>query len=333
LTLFYNGLMKIPTPTINYTLIQSLASYETARKMVLAVDVPLSYLRKVESQAVLKSSLYSARIEGNKLSESSFENSKNEQAKQEVFNLIDAIEYIKHIPIRSPITPKTIRELHAKVLNGLSADAGNLRTQQNAIFDQFGGVRYLPPPPITMRKDLDTLLAYCNEPAEFPILTALIAHLVFEKIHPFIDGNGRVGRLLVTLTLNAQGQTFPFIIPFDHYLESHRDLYYRYIDIGTKDIGGYLLFMLEALTNELTALHAELTHKQISTGHYLSPRREEIVNIIKDHPYITMDGIHRRFLGVPIRTLRYDIAQLVNSGHVQKVGTTKGSCYIKGREN
>ncbi len=320
--------MKIPTPTIDSTLLKALASYETERQLIRKSDIPVAYMRRMEDKTILKSSLFSARIEGNTLDESTFEHSKDEQAKREILNLVDAIEYIKHIPIRTPISQEVLRHLHAIVLKDLSADAGHLRTQQNAIFDQAGVVRYLPPPPITMRKDLEMLIEYCNHPAEFPVISALIAHLVFEKIHPFIDGNGRVGRLLINLVLKTQVEDFPFIVPFERYLDTHRDLYYRHIDTGMKDTGEYLLFMLEALTSELQSLYDDLGKQESDTPSYLPPRREEILRIIEDHPYITMDGIHRRFLGVPIRTLRYDIAQLVKTNHVQKVGSTKGTSYM-----
>ena len=320
--------MKIPTVAIDSTLLKALTSYETTRQLIRSRDVPLAHMRRMEDKTILKSSLFSARIEGNKLDESTFEHSKDEDAKREIYNLIDAIGYIKHIPVRTHVTRDTLRHLHAVVMKDLSADAGHFRTEQNAIFDTSGNVLYLPPPPITMRKDLDSLIEYANHPAEFPIITALISHLVFEKIHPFIDGNGRVGRHLINLVLKTQGEDFPYIVPFERYLDTHRELYYHHIDTGMKDISGYLLFMLEALTKELRALHDDLEKQGEDARPYLPPRREEILRIVEDHPYITMDGIHRRFLGVPIRTLRYDIAQLMRMNHIQKIGTTKGTSYV-----
>lgn len=320
--------MTIPTVAIDSILLKALTSYETARQLIRTQDVPIAHMRRIEDGTILKSSLFSARIEGNILDESTLEHAKDEDAKREIYNLIDAIGYIKHIPVRTHITRDTLRHLHAIVMKDLSADAGHLRNEQNAIFDASGGVRYLPPPPITMRKDLDSLIEYANHPAEFPIINALISHLVFEKIHPFVDGNGRVGRLLIHLVLRSQGEDYPYIVPFERYLDTHRELYYRHIDTGMQDSTGYILFMLEALTKELSALHDDLELQDKNARPYLPPRREEILRVIQDHPYITMDGIHRRFLGVPIRTLRYDIAQLMRMNHIHKIGTTKGTSYI-----
>lgn len=321
--------MKIPSPTIDATLIRALADYETSKQLIAKLNVPVEHFRRLEDRSVLKSSLYSARIEGNVLDESTFHHSKDELAKREIFNLIDAIEFVKRIPHHSALTLDTIRHLHALTLKDLSADAGHFRMQQNAIFDQSGHVRYLPPPPQTAREHMQELVDYCNRPVEFPIITALIAHLLFEKIHPFVDGNGRVGRLLITMTLKAQGEQFPVVVPFERYLENHREQYYRHIDTGVQDSSGYLLFMLDALRSELDVLRIELETPQTDKFVYLPLRQEEIHHIVSDHPYITMDGLRRRFMGVPVRTLRYDVAQLVKKGVIKKIGSTKGSCYLK----
>lgn len=320
--------MKIPQPTFDQSLHKSLSNYEVAKQLIVKLNVPYEYFRRVEDRAVLKSSLFSARIEGNILDETTFERSKDEQAKREIFNLIDAIEYIKHIPARTSITLESVKSVHKLIMKGLTMDAGYFRTEQNAIFDSSGNVRYLPPPPDIMREQLISLIEYCNKPSEFPIITALITHLMFERIHPFVDGNGRVGRLLITLTANAQGEQFPLVVPFERYLENNRAIYYRHLDTGTTDISGYLLFMLDALIDEFEILYKELGNiESRDTKPYLPLRQDEIFHIISDHPYITMDGIHRRFLGVPIRTLRYDIAQLAKKEFIHKIGTTKGSCY------
>jgi len=319
--------VKIPTVKLTPTLLKAISQLETAIGLIAKSNIPIENIRRIEDKSILKSSLYSARIEGNALDEQTFATTNDQTAKIEVFNLVDVTNYLKHSPLRKQITLDDIRHIHTMVMNKLTDDAGHLRNNQNAIFDQSGSVRYLPPPPIAMRKDLTMLIDYCNSPSEFPILTSLIAHLVFEKIHPFIDGNGRVGRLLITMIMMTQGVQFPIVVPFERYLEDNRAQYYRHIDTGLVNPSEYLLFMLEGMTYEFEIVRQELV--QVDLGHtpFLPIRQEEIYRIIIDHPYITVDGIRRRFMSVPVRTLRYDISKLISKKLVSKIGSTKGSCY------
>jgi len=158
-------------------------------------------------------------------------------------------------------------------------------------------------------------------------MTALISHLIFEKIHPFIDGNGRVGRLLISAILKAKKYKNYFSVPFEEYLDNHRSDYYYFLDIGLKSTNDYLIFMLKAFLEETEKLKRTIDIEKESKTPLLPPRQEEIYLIIKDHKIVSFDNIYRRFLKVPKRTLRYDLKKLAEKKLIVKIGKTKGSYY------
>jgi Fic family protein len=111
--------------------------------------------------------------------------------------------------------------------------AGKLRTMQNWIGGSDyspRGALYVPPPPATVPRYLEDLLTFINRD-DLPILVqAAIAHAQFESIHPFTDGNGRIGRALVNTVLRRRGGTTRVVVPLASALVAHRDRYFALLD-------------------------------------------------------------------------------------------------------
>lgn len=204
-------------------------------------------------------------------------------------------------------------------MNGLSEkeDLGLFRKDVSAIFNSAGIAIYLPPRPSQILPLINKLVAFINGQKEsFAPVKACLTHFVFEKIHPFLDGNGRVGRLLLQAVLQKWGYGMKGLIPIEEYLDNHRALYYQALESTEKDVTDYLEFMLEAI--DQTALKAKAL---------VLEKRAEILNIIKDHKLVNFDAIRRRFLNVPERTLSYDLKKLQDSGLIRKRGVTNGVYY------
>lgn len=322
--------MRIPPSYTTTDEILSLITKIEALRLHLSSVVFLpEIIDKIKRANLLKSSLYSARIEGNPLELSDLE-SKNpkEQRKKEIFNLVDAADSIDSIKTGEPLLKSHLLKLHAAVLKDISPYAGQIRTEVSAIFNQANVAIYLPPPPAQINSLLDQLLKYINSKKDrFPLVISFLTHLVFEKIHPFLDGNGRVGRLLISAVLKSYGWNFAFAVPFEEYLDTHRGEYYFHLDKGLQNTNEYLIFMLEAYLNQLETLKRQLEEEAVKKQEFLSPRQEEIINIVKDHQVVSFDMIKRRFLKVPGRTLRYDLKKLVDKGLVEKSGETRGRYY------
>lgn len=324
-----------PIYTVTSQMLALIAKIEAERIYFSQLTLPDRLKGKVQRVSFLKSSLFSARIEGNPLEISDLTSGKGEEEKKrEVFNLLEAVRFIDTHLRKGSLKRETILELHRKVLKNLSPDAGHFRKEVSAIFNPAGVAVYMPPPPSRIPELLDKLLAYINKDKEIsPIVTAFIAHLVFEKIHPFLDGNGRVGRLLIAAVLKIKRWDFTFTVPLEEYLDEHKEDYYFHLDRGMKDTNDYLLFMLTAFLQEIEKLKEEIEGELVKKEEaFLPPRQEEIYNIIKDHVVCSFDMISRRFLKVPKRTLRYDLKKLLDRGLIEKTGETRGRYYRVKRE-
>ncbi len=323
--------MKIPPPyTITPEIVKLITQIEASRLFLTNLNIPVPILEKIKRVSLLKSSLFSARIEGNPLTFNDVQNIGKSDKKQEIFNIVDAVNLLDKVILKDQIIDdKNIFQLHRKVMNGIRSDAGCFRKEPGAIFNQAGVAVYFSPPPQKIKQLLGNLLNYINKGEEqFPLVCAFISHLVFEKIHPFTDGNGRVGRLLIYAILKSRGYDFKLCIPFEEYLDDHKSEYYYHLDRGMINTDEFLNFMLNAFLEQIEKIKEEVAiQMQKKDDIFLPPRQEEILMIIKEHDIVSFDFLHRRFFGVPQRTLRYDLKKLQNLGLVIKIGKTRGVFY------
>ncbi len=174
----------------------------------------------------------------------------------EVSNYVRALEHgLQRISDGFPLSNRLIREIHAELLDsGRGSDKlpGEFRRSQNWI----GGTRpgtahFVPPPPHAVADcmyDLEKFL-HGQDPGIDPLLRAGIAHLQFETIHPFLDGNGRVGRLLITLLLCHDGLLRSPMLYLSLYFKQNRERYYDLLDIvrRTGNWEEWLEFYLEGV--------------------------------------------------------------------------------------
>ncbi len=152
---------------------------------------------------------------------------------REVSNYVDAMMYGLERLGSLPLSLRLIREMHARLLHdgrGGTKSPGEFRRTQNWI----GGTRpgnalFVPPPVSELDACLDALERFMHEDASrLPaLIKAGLLHVQFETIHPFLDGNGRIGRLLVTLYLCAHGALRKPLLYLSLYLKTHRADYYR----------------------------------------------------------------------------------------------------------
>src|SRR4051794_31055995 len=134
-----------------------------------------------------------------------------------------------------PLSNRLLREVHARLMTGVRGGdkaPGEFRRSQNWLGGtRPGNARFVPPPPpevVPAMSDLEKFLH--DEPIPTPILVkAALAHVQFETIHPFLDGNGRVGRLLITLLLCAEGVLRQPLLYLSLYFKQHRDAYYEHL--------------------------------------------------------------------------------------------------------
>ncbi len=154
-----------------------------------------------------------------------------------------------------PLSLRLIKEIHAKLMNnarGGNKQAGEFRTSQNWIGgSRPSNARFVPPSPEYLMECLDNFEKFLHdENVKLPVLIkAALAHVQFETIHPFLDGNGRLGRLLITFILCVEGVLKTPLLYLSLYLKTNRSTYYDHLQSvrETGDWEGWINFFLNGV--------------------------------------------------------------------------------------
>ena len=265
---------------------------------------------------VRKEALLSSQIEGTQSSLSDlllYENDEKPSVElddvTEVSNYVAAIEHgVARIRGGFPLSLRLIREMHQIILRsgrGVTKQPGDFRRSQNWI----GGTRpgnalFVPPPPNHLDDCLDAFERFLHtEDAGLPpLIRAGLAHVQFETIHPFLDGNGRLGRLLVTLILVEAGVLHEPILYLSLFLKSRRDDYYRLLQ-EVRQAGAWETWMEFFLTGvaetaeqaaetarELIAMF-EAHRQQISTLGRSAPSALRVHEFMQARPVVTIQAV------------------------------------------
>lgn len=175
---------------------------------------------------------------------------------EEVINYVRAMETGLHRLATLPVSTRLIREMHAVILagaRGRERQPGELRTTQNWIGSPgatLATATFVPPPPEEIGALLDDLEQFVHEPPRTPpLVQAALLHHQFETIHPFLDGNGRLGRLLVVFLLLVRDRLPEPLLYLSPYFEARRQEYYDALQ-GVRERGdfdGWLALFLDAV--------------------------------------------------------------------------------------
>ena len=188
----------------------------------------------------------------------------------EVSNYIAALEHgMARIREGFPLSNRLLREMHAALMakgRGNEKQPGEFRRSQNWIGGtRPGNAHFVPPPPEEVEACMGALEKFLHDDASgLPLLLkAALAHVQFETIHPFLDGNGRLGRLLIALLLHHGGLLSEPLLYLSLYLKEHRAAYYELLDRvrATGDWEAWVDFFLEGV--EHTARNAVQTARRL----------------------------------------------------------------------
>ena len=188
----------------------------------------------------------------------------------EVINYVAAMRYGLQRLGDLPVSVRLIREIHERLLEGVRGShltPGQLRRSQNWIGPggcTLADATFVPPPPDVVPLALGELETFLHAEDELPLLIRIgLAHAQFETIHPFLDGNGRVGRLLITFLLTERGALHEPVLYLSHWFRQHRQEYYDRLQ-SVRDNGdweGWLTFFLRGV--EQVSREAALTARQV----------------------------------------------------------------------
>lgn len=258
---------------------------------------------------------------------------------QEVLNYRKALMLAKDSVMERPIRLGLIRELHDILMDsvrGENKEPGQFRKDQNWIGAPGSPMEYasfVPPNPLQLMDHLQAWEAYLGSDDIDPVVQAAIVHAQFELLHPFKDGNGRIGRLLIPLFLYSKGRLSSPMFYLSAYLEKHRDEYYeRLRSISQQgDWSAWCAFFLRAVTaqakqngatlREIMDLY-EVTKLQVRDI-TRSPHSAQLVDALFDRPIFTAADIARR-AAVPKPTVHKLIKSLLDEGMLDTVREAAG---------
>jgi Fic family protein len=270
---------------------------------------------------------------------------------REVSRYVDALSYaadqIKAGPL--PLSLRLLKEAHRRLLKegrGSAQDPGKFRRTQNWVGGtRPGNASYVPPPPHEVLPALSNLEKYIHDeygPAP-ALVKAALAHAQFETIHPFLDGNGRIGRLLISLVLLADGALpHPFFYISLYFKQNRTDYYEALQRIRTHgDWEGWLRFFLigaEAVANEATSTAESLSElfstdrARIENLGRAAPSALRVYDLLRDRILISSTRVAET-LGLTWPTVQAAIERLESLGIAKEVtGKRRDRIYAYERQ-
>jgi Fic family protein len=266
---------------------------------------------------------------------------------REVVNYTRALDHALKSLDRLPLSLRLIRETHAILMSGVRGEVmtpGEFRRSQNWIGppgSTLETARFVPPPVEAMNDALTDLERFLHE-NDLPNLVALaLAHYQFETIHPFLDGNGRIGRLLVPLALCQRGVLERPMLYLSAYFERHRSRYYHLLfeTSATGDPTPWINFFLDGVAHQsqdaeertvtLVDLQRDIREELLTAK--VTNTALRLAESLLDRPYVTAKRVTRQFDVTP-PTAQKAIDSLVDQGILTEVtGRKRNRVYLSPR--
>ena len=238
----------------------------------------------------------------------------------EVQGAIKAYDYFDSYDYKKE---KDLLHSHELLMDALLTNAGTYR-HTNVGIGGKEGVTHVAPPPNQVPSLMGDLFAWLQNTDEHLLVVSCVFHYEFEFIHPFSDGNGRVGRLWQSVILNQYKNIFGFI-PIESVVRENQEKYYRSLeDAGSVgESTPFIEFMLEVIYNTLQVLARESINVPLTVPKNVPLKRlEEIVKLMGSNKDITILQLADR-LKVSDKTIKRDIEKLKNENKVARVGSLK----------
>jgi len=261
---------------------------------------------------------------------------------REVRNYVTALEYGVPRLRTLPLSLRLVRELHARLMRGVRgehATPGEFRRSQNWIGIPRSTLEtavYVPPPPDHLMEVLGAWERFLHERDQMPeLVQCALMHEQFEAIHPFLDGNGRVGRLLITLFLIQCGRLSQPLLYLSAYIERHRGEYYDRLqavrtDGDWKDWLQFFLTGIEEIAREAVRHAGKLMDLRERWRGRLShyPKATQLIDALFVNPYMSVARA-QRILKVSNPTARQTVARLEKLGMLSEItGREWGRLYL-----
>ena len=255
----------------------------------------------------------------------------------EVVNYVRAMNYGLERLKDLPVSVRLIREIHAKLLEGVRGQyytPGEIRTTQNWIGPGGCTLReatFVPPPPHEVAHHLSELERFLHSDTPLPVLVLIgLVHAQFETIHPFLDGNGRVGRLLIAFLLCQQGILLKPVLYMSHFFKQNRQEYYAQLqsvrERGTWE--DWLMFFQKGVvevSGQATATARRIlalreTHRMAITANFgrAAGNGYRVLEHLYEHPIVSVKDV-RDLIGTTYTAANDLVSKFVGSDILQEI--------------
>lgn len=197
---------------------------------------------------------------------------------EEVKNAFNAYEKLSEV---NPYSIKDLLKIHGIMMNGLVKEAGKIRSGQVGVYNRDGKVVYLAPPAEFVPKQLEQLFNWVENSSVNMLIKSSVFHYEFEFIHPFNDGNGRMGRFWQTALLSGWKAIFAWI-PIESIIKENQEDYYNAISLSTSQGKSniFIEFMLDVINKAIKDIITD------TRNHYnhINNQVAELMNVIESYP-------------------------------------------------
>ncbi len=342
-------------PDFNITnkILNHISKIEAAEEVIRHSPLLPLWEKQFKEDAIVRSAYHGTHIEGNML--------RPDEAKdvllgkdvlgrprdiQEVINYRKVIEFIDEEAQKKieKITEQLIKKLHRIITIKIlpPEKTGEYRTKQVVIRNSATGeITFKPPPPMEVPFLMREFLYWMNKEESnelHPVLKAGIVHHELVRIHPFIDGNGRVARVLATLILLLGGYDIRRFFSLEEYYDKDAVVYYENLGKATNgDLTSWLEYFTFGASIEFTKtkdkilkLSKDVKLKEKIGGQqiFLTERQIKIIEYIQEVGYLQNKSFSSLFTDISEDSVLRDVQDLIKKGIIKKIGSTKSARYV-----
>lgn len=348
--------MYTPKFSITNQILKNIGSIEASKEVIDHAPLLPYFEKEFRKDAIVRAVHYGTHIEGNELNLSQAEKVMEghdipgrDRDIQEILNYRRVMELIGALGVRNEdlkIDEELIKKLHVLTVDKIlpPEKCGKFRESQVVIKNnQTGEVSFRPPEPNLVESEVSNLVGFMESEENLeihPVLKSGIVHYELVRIHPFVDGNGRVARALSTLTLFRDGYDIRRFFSLEEYFDNNpNDYYFALQSVSEKD--GDLTIWLEYFTQGLSielskikdkieniSIDAHLKEKLGGKPIMLTERQIKIIEYIQKIGYLQNKAFGSLFPMVSEDTILNELKGLQSSGIIKKTGSTKGAKYI-----
>lgn len=347
--------MYAPKYTISNKILKYIGIIEACKEVIDHAPLLPYYEKAFQTDAMVRSVHHGTHIEGNELDFDQAEKVMLGQQVvarprdiQEVINYRKVVEYIDKLQAKDNayIDEDLIKLLHKMTVDKILdlARCGEYRTTQVVIKNSLTGqVTFTPPPAVAVPVQIQELVMFINKANAdeiHPVLKAAVVHYELARIHPFVDGNGRVSRSLSIFILFKEGYDIRKFFSLEEYFDNDAVSYYAALQSVEKnggDLTEWLTYFTEGLAIELTKIKEKIekisvdTHLKERLGGspiLLSNRQLKIIEYIQKAGFLQNQAFRTLFPMVSEDTVLNELKGLMKAGIIRKSGSTKGAKYV-----